>query len=139
MNHESLFLFKIQDKAHNSEDYAEFLNKLIEYLNCEGIEGAYLIMDNVRFHKTELVRNLIQSHGHNAVFLPPYSPFLNPIENMFNQWKSLIKRSEPKTVDQLYELVHNTSQLITQQNCADYVENMERYIIRCLNREEIEN
>jgi transposase len=42
-------------------------------------------MDNVRFHRSEEVVTLIEAHGHFAVFLPPYSPFLNPIEELFNQ------------------------------------------------------
>jgi transposase len=98
------------------EDFAEFLNKLFEHLSLNGISGAYIIMDNVRFHKTELVVNLIRSYGHKAVFLLPYSLFLNPIENLFNQWKNLIKRSEPQNEDQLYEAVHNASEKITPEN-----------------------
>ncbi len=76
MNNESLFLFEIQDKPYNSEDFAKFLNKLFEHLSLNEISGAYIIMDNVRFHKTELVINLIRSHGHKAVFLPPILHFL---------------------------------------------------------------
>jgi transposase len=133
MNHESLFFFEIQDKAYNAEDYGLFLNKLIEHLRLNNIEGAYLIMDNVRFHKTELIVNLIQSHGHHAVFLPPYSPFLNPIENLFNQWKSMIRRCQPNNEDQLYQSVHSTSELISSQNCSNYYKNMEKYIFASLN------
>ncbi len=139
MNHESLFFFEIQDKAYNAEDYGLFLNKLIEHLRLNNIEGAYLIMDNVRFHKTELIVNLIQSHGHHAVFLPPYSPFLNPIENLFNQWKSMIRRCQPNNEDQLHQSVHSTSELISSQNCSNYYKNMEKYIFPSLNREIIEN
>jgi transposase len=93
MNHESLYMFEIQDKAYNSEDYLSFLSKLFEHLKLDGIEGAHIIMDNVRFHKTDLVVNLIRSDGHNPIFLPQNSPFFDPIENMFNQWKSMIRRS----------------------------------------------
>jgi transposase len=50
------------------------------------------------------------------LFFPPYSPFLNPIENLFNQWKNLIKRSEPQNEDQLYEAVENSSEKITPEN-----------------------
>ncbi len=130
MNSESLFLFEIQDKFYNSEDFTEFLNKLIHHLSLNGISGAYLIMDNVRFHKTDLVVNLIESHGHKAIFLPPYSQFLNPIENLFNHWKNYIKRSEPQNNDQLYESVHNASEKITPENCANYCRNMESYLSR---------
>jgi transposase len=138
MNQESLYFFEIQNKAYNSEDYSEFLNKFLQHLANDGISGAYLVMDNVRFHKTELITNLIQSHGHRAVFLPPYSPFLNPIENLFNQWKNFIKRGEPQNENQLYELVNNSSELITSIHCMNYYKHMESYLHKCLNKEEIE-
>ncbi len=138
MNIESLYFFEIQNKSYNSDDYTEFLNKFIQHLANDRIEGAFLVMDNVPFHKTELVKNLIQSHGHHAIFLPPYSPFLNPIENLFNQWKNFIKRGEPKTEDQLYELVNSSSELITSTHCNNYFENMESYLYKCLNKEEID-
>jgi transposase len=107
-------------------------------LGWDGITGAYLIMDKVKFHKTEFVGNLIESHGHHAVFLPPYSPFLNPIEELFSQWKGIVRRSEPNSEDELYIKVHNSSELITPENCANYFKHMERYIIRCLKKDVIE-
>jgi transposase len=139
MNSESLYFFEIQNKPHNSEDYAEFLNKLIRYLANDGIVGAYLVMDNVRFHKTKLVVNLIESHGHHAIFLPPYSPFLNPIENLFSQWKHFVKRGEVQNEDQFYKLVNTSSQKITPNNCANYFKNTETYLPKCLRKEEITN
>ncbi len=66
INDESFFFFEIEDKAYNSEDYALFLNKLIEHLRLNNIEGAYLIIDNVRFYKTELIVNLIESREHHC-------------------------------------------------------------------------
>ena len=40
-----------------------------------------IVMDNARFHKSEETRSIIEDHGHQPLFLPPYSPDLNPIEN----------------------------------------------------------
>ncbi len=59
MNHEPLCFFGIQNKAYNSEDYSEFLNKFSQRLASDGISGAYIIMDNVCFDKTEYFANLI--------------------------------------------------------------------------------
>ncbi len=77
-------------------------------------------MDNLRFHKTDLVVNLIRSDGHNPILLPQNSPFLIPIENMFNQWESMIKRSQPVNEDQLYQSVDSTSERISSLNCSNY-------------------
>jgi hypothetical protein len=94
MNHNSLFFFEIQDRPYNAEHYSGFLSQLFDHLSREGITGAHLVMDNVRFHHSEQVTYLIEAHQHNAVFLPPYSPFLDPNEELFSQWKRLIRRSE---------------------------------------------
>jgi transposase len=67
-------------------------------------------MDNVRFHRSEEVVTLTEAHDHFAVFLPPYSPFLNPIEALFNQWKQLIKRAQPTNENELYEAVPTASE-----------------------------
>ena len=91
MNEKSLFFFEIQDMPYNSEHYFGFLAQLFNHLNLNGITGAYLVMDNVPFHHTQEVKNLIEAHNHNVVFLPPYSPFLNPIEEVFSKWKTNIR------------------------------------------------
>ena len=52
MNLESLFLFEIQDKSYNCEDFSEFLIKFIEHLTQKQVVDAHPIMDNVPFHKT---------------------------------------------------------------------------------------
>ena len=139
MRENSLFMFEIQDKAYNSCDYLGFLTQLFGYLQNERITGAYLVMDNARFHKTVEVMNVIQAHGHIPVFLPPYSPFLNPIEELFSQWKRSIRFQECQSEDELYEVVHQSSEEITDQNCSIYIKHMESYLYKCLNRDAIES
>jgi transposase len=48
-------------------------------------------MDNVAFHKNAGVRSNIERRGNRLLLLPPYSPFLNPIENLFSKWKEIIR------------------------------------------------
>jgi hypothetical protein len=56
--------------------------------------------------------------------LPPYSPFLNPIEELFNQWKQLIKRAQSTNENELYEAVHTASENISPENCRMYVQHI---------------
>jgi transposase len=84
-------MFPVQDRPYNIDHFSEFITSLINHLN---VQGAHFVMDNVRFHRSEEVVTLIEAHGHFAVFLPPYSPFLNHIEELFNQWKQLIKKNK---------------------------------------------
>ena len=87
INCESLYLYQIQNKAYNTDDFEEFLLKLMVHFKTDNIEGAFLVMDNVNFHKADKIKKLVKDHNHHLLFLPPYLPFLNPIENLFNQWK----------------------------------------------------
>ena len=71
--------------------------------------------------------------------MPPYCPFLNPIENLFNQLKTYVKQANSKTKDQLFTAVYTSANRIGTENCENYFKNMLTYINRCLNKEEIEN
>lgn len=139
MNVNSLYLFQIQDRPFNTVHFCEFITTLINHLHNDNIQGAFFVMDNVRFHTNEEVVNLIRSHGHFEVFLPAYSPFLNPIEELFNQWKHIIKRTQPTNEDELYAAIHNASEQITADNCLHYVQHMETYLGDCLEQNEILN
>jgi transposase len=56
-------------------------------------QGQTVIMDNARIHKNEKTKKLIENAGCNLVFLPPYSPDLNPIENFWGTLKKNIRSS----------------------------------------------
>lgn len=139
MNINSLYVFQIQNMPYNAVHFSEFLTTLINHLHQDGVEGAHLIMDNVRFHRNDEVLALIRAHGHLPVFLPAYSPFLNPIEELFSQWKQIIRRAQPANENELYDAVHNASEHITPQNCLHYIQHMESYLPDCLQRNEILN
>jgi transposase len=59
--------------------------------------GQFVVFDNVSFHKSKEIINLIESTGAKTVFLPPYSPDLSPIEKMWSKIKTLLKRKKPRT------------------------------------------
>jgi transposase len=62
---------------------------LFNSLTSETSEPCVFVMDNVAFHKTAEIRSIFENSMHEIVFLPPYSLFLNPIENIFSKWKNL--------------------------------------------------
>lgn len=139
MKCDSLFFFEIQNKPYNIEDFKMFLEKLIYWLGVEQITGAYLVMDNVPFHKKQEIKDFITESGHNYVYLPPYSPFLNPIENMFSKWKNGVKKRKSQSEDELYENIHAAAGDISNEDCQNYFLHMQKYIIRCLRKEIILN
>lgn len=62
-------------------------------------EGSTLIMDNATFHKSQETRNLVRAAGCKILFLPPYSPDLNPIEQVWANIKRYRKYNESLDID----------------------------------------
>ena len=90
-----LLSYSILDGNGNQERFRQFLHVIQAASDAAGHLGPTLVMDNVAFHRTELVQEemIIIILNLTSHFLPPYSPFFNPIENMFSQWKFFVKRS----------------------------------------------
>ncbi len=82
-----VLMYETSETAYNSEKYHHFLANLIQNLKQDYKENFIFIMDNVRFHKSDNIKNLITTSGYKYLYLPPYSPFLNQIENMFYKCK----------------------------------------------------
>ena len=62
-------------------------------------------MDNVAFHKCYEIRHQIEDDGNEVRYLPPYSPFFNPIENIFSKWKEITKRANANNNAELIEAI----------------------------------
>ena len=60
-----------------------------------------IIMDNARIHKNPKTREILEKHGHELLYLPPYSPDFNPIEQIFGVLKRKLKNRKETTLDQL--------------------------------------
>lgn len=134
---DQLFFYEATSVGYNGDRFCDYLVQLFNYFEQERKQNMIVIMDNVKFHKVEKVRTLFSQNGHRLEFLPPYSPFLNPIENMFSQLKSKIKELSPKNEDELYKSVEEGSLLISSNNCRNYFRNMRSYLPRCMDREPI--
>ncbi|KAF7694606.1 hypothetical protein CDIK_2111 [Cucumispora dikerogammari] len=101
------------------------------------MENSVLIMDNASIHKIKEVKRLLELSGFDFLYLPPYSPFLNPIENMFSKWKEHVKRGNLINEVDLFNLISQEATLISATDTDGYYMNMIRYIVRSLNREDI--
>lgn len=139
MNKNGLIYYEHSLRAINQESFIAFIEQLKLKIRHIGIRSAVFIMDNVRFHKTESVMNAINDLTTQAMYLPPYSPFLNPIENMFSKWKEITKRSNPQNEEELLNTIASGSNLVTSSECQGYFRHMCSYIPRCLNNEQIKN
>ena len=87
----------------NGSCNSEVFNSWIEsFLIKELIPGQFVVMDNAAFHKSQKTRELIESVGCKIIFLPPYSPDLNPIEKFWANMKRWI-RNRIYHFNQLYD------------------------------------
>ena len=67
--------------------------------------GQFVILDNVSFHKSQEIIDLIELTGAKVVFLPPYSPDLSPIEKMWSKIKEILKRKKPRTKADFHDAI----------------------------------
>ena len=82
--------------------------------------GDIVIMDNLGSHKAAGVRAAIEAVGASLLYLPPYSPDFNPIENAFAKLKALLRKAAERTVDGLWNAIGRIIDLFTPAECANY-------------------
>jgi len=85
--------------------------------------GDVVILDNLGSHKGKAVRTAIRSVGARLVFLPKYSPDLNPIEQVFAKLKSFVRKQAPRTFDAISNAIDDGMKTISPPECANYLAN----------------
>jgi transposase len=85
--------------------------------------GDIVVMDNLGSHKSRAIRNAIRAVGARLFFLPPYSPDLNPIEQVFAKLKILLRKAEERTVEAVWRRIGSLLKLFTPQECSNYLRN----------------
>jgi len=83
-------------------------------------QGDVVIMDNLRVHKIAGVREAIEAAGAKLLFIPPYSPDLNPIELAFSKLTSLLRAQAIRTVDALCKALGDLCDRFSPTECANY-------------------
>lgn len=81
--------------------------------------GDIVIMDNLSSHKGPRVREMIEAAGATLLFLPPYSPDFNPIENAFSKFKAHLRKAAERTVDGLWAAIGRVIDLFPAE-CQNY-------------------
>jgi len=82
--------------------------------------GDVVIMDNLRPHHADTVRQAIQARGAHILFLPAYSPDLSPIEHAFSKLKAALRRAKALTFDALLEAISHALQTISPTDAIGY-------------------
>ena len=85
--------------------------------------GDIVIMDNLVSHERPVIRRLIRAAGAKLFFLPPYSPDLNPIEQVFAKLKTLLRKADERTVEATWRRIGSLLDCFTPNECANYLKN----------------
>ena len=82
--------------------------------------GDTVVMDNLGSHKGPGVRAAIEAAGARLLYLPPYSPDFNPIENAFAKLKALLRKAAERSVEGLWAAIGYRRQRLQPQECTNY-------------------
>ena len=82
--------------------------------------GQIVVMDNLSVHKSHRVERLVEAAGCELVFLPPYSPDMNPIEKAFSKVKAALRKVGAKTREALVEATGSALDAITPRDIRGF-------------------
>ena len=108
------------DRPINARSFRAWVEKvLVPTLR----QGDIVVMDNLSSHKASVIRRAIRAVGAKLIFLPPYSPDLNPIEQVFAKLKALLRKVNARTVDAVINAIGKLLDEFTVEKCANYLVN----------------
>jgi transposase len=108
----------VLDGAMNGEAFLAYVEQILAPTLSP---GDIVIADNLSSHKVAGVREAIEACGATLVYLPPYSPDLNPIEKAFAKLKALLRKLAARTVGRLWDAFADLLHRFTPQECANYL------------------
>ena len=120
--------YKFHTGGTNRECFMEYLMELFKIIKGQ---NKLLIMDNASIHKGEDIRRLIMSNGHRVLYLPPYSPFLNPIEEMFGKFKHYLRRGLIRSLN-IQNAIHHGFGMISAEDLLNFFMHSYSYYQLCL-------
>lgn len=106
--------------AMNGERFLAYVKEAVVPL-LKARPGLNVVMDNLKAHKGEAVREAIEGAGAALVFLPPWSPDLDPIENGFSKLKRLLRSEAQREVPAMLERLGRAGDSFTPQECQNYI------------------
>ena len=117
LTHDSLIAPWVIKGAMNGEAFATYIRQV---LAPELLPGTVVICDNLATHRNKDAAQALKDVGCWFLYLPPYSPDLNPIEMAFSKLKAHLRRIGARTFDQMLNALAEVCNLFTPQECWNY-------------------
>ncbi|OHV03588.1 IS630 family transposase [Methylorubrum extorquens] len=106
----------LADGATNGQRFRDYVaNRLVPVLR----PGDTVILDNLQAHKVSGIRERVEAAGARLLYLPPYSPEFNPIEQIFAKLKALLRTAAARTVADLWDAIRNAFTRFTPDECCN--------------------
>ena len=105
------------DQAMNGEAFKEYLRS---QLGPTLTAGDIVICDNLPAHKVAQVQSIVEAQGATIKYLPPYSPDLNPIENVFAKLKALLRKAAERSYEKLWQTVGELINQFHADECSNF-------------------
>lgn len=106
------------DGAMNGETFLAYVE---QFLAPTLKPGDLVIMDNLPSHKVAGVREAIEARDARLIYLPPYSPDLNPIEQAFAKLKALLRKAAARSVEALWKVIGESLSRYSPAECQNYI------------------
>ena len=120
LRHDEITAPSVFDEPINGTSFVAWVEQqLVQTLKA----GDVVVMDNLSSHKVAGVKEAIEAAGATILYLPPYSPDLNPIEQVFSKLKTLLRKAAARTVDTLWTAIGNLLDNFSPQECTNYLAN----------------
>ena len=101
----------------NGDVFEAFMKQIVIPHLCP---GKVVLLDNVRFHHRESIREMIEAAGARALFMPAYSPEFNPIEECWSKVKAWLRKRAPRTVKALQDAITEAIHLVTTSDAEGW-------------------
>jgi transposase len=106
---------------HEGSTNTEIFSHFLEQMLCPILKPRHIVvMDNVGFHKAESVQKLIESTGAKIIYLPPHTPELNPIEEMWSKIKTILRRLSARTFEKFKNAINKAFCSVVPQDLFGY-------------------
>ena len=118
LRHDGIVAPCVWDGPINGESFLAWVrHELVSTLR----PGDVVVLDNLGSHKGQAVRRAIREAGAHLLFLPPYSPDLNPIEMMFAKLKTLLRKADERSIAAVWHRIGSLLDQFSPAECTNYL------------------
>ncbi len=118
LRHDRIVAPFVIDGAMNGSTFLTYVERCLAPILHR---GDIVIIDNLPAHKVAGVTDAIEAVGARAVYLPPYSPDLNPIEQLFSKLKALLRKAAERTIPRLLRKIRSLLRTVSADECLNFL------------------